>query len=642
MSVNFNNKSTEKNSFYGLTTIAATQSSSITVDGNFKADFSADSLILPTNTVAYVYSTGTSNITLNGDASLGSEYSKNPTYWSMYSSTGSSINTNGGKLTAYGRMVSSGGNIDISTADQSYIWGTTSTTNNGVLNLNLNGNGSSWDMINNSSLSNLTLNGSTLRYEKPSDNASFTPKTLIVNGDYNSNNGTLVLNTVLADDASATDKLIVKGNTSGSTDVVINNIGGNGALTNTGIEIVEVNGNSAGSFRNGGRIVAGAYEYFVRSGATLNGANANNWYLVSDYKQPDPEPIPEPTPEPTPEPVVPVEPASDPVTPAINNNVYRPESGSYLANLVAANTLFMSRLHDRLGETQYTDVLTNESKVTSMWLRNIGGHNQFKSGDDQLKTTGNRYVVQLGGDVAQWSNNDLDRWHLGVMAGYANSQNSTRSRIDSYSSKGSIDGYSAGMYGTWYANNEDKSGAYTDTWVLYNWFNNEVKGEELATEKYKSSGITASIESGYSFKLGENEHASYWLQPKAQVVWMGVDANGHHESNGTYVVQDDANNIMTRLGVKLYENGHHPVDDGKDRTFQPFVEANWIHNVNDFAVKMNDNRNVQDGAKNIGEIKLGVEGKINNNLTLWGNVAQQLGTHSYSDTQAILAVKYSF
>ncbi|RIF02879.1 autotransporter outer membrane beta-barrel domain-containing protein, partial [Shigella sonnei] len=26
----------------------------------------------------------------------------------------------------------------------------------------------------------------------------------------------------------------------------------------------------------------------------------------------------------------------------------------------------------------------------------------------------------LGGDLAQWSSNAQDRWHLGVMAGYAN------------------------------------------------------------------------------------------------------------------------------------------------------------------------------------------------------------------------------
>lgn len=43
-------------------------------------------------------------------------------------------------------------------------------------------------------------------------------------------------------------------------------------------------------------------------------------------------------------------------------------------NLMAANTLFNLTQHDRLGETQYTDILTGEKKVTSLWLRNEGGN----------------------------------------------------------------------------------------------------------------------------------------------------------------------------------------------------------------------------------------------------------------------------
>ncbi|MGE9627972.1 autotransporter outer membrane beta-barrel domain-containing protein, partial [Escherichia coli] len=76
--------------------------------------------------------------------------------------------------------------------------------------------------------------------------------------------------------------------------------------------------------------------------------------------------------------------------------------------------------HDRLGETQYIDMLTGEKKVTSMWMRNVGAHTRFKDGSGQLKTQSNSYVLQLGGDLAQWSSDGLDRWHIGAMAGYAN------------------------------------------------------------------------------------------------------------------------------------------------------------------------------------------------------------------------------
>lgn len=305
--------------------------------------------------------------------------------------------------------------------------------------------------------------------------------------------------------------------------------------------------------------------------------------------------------------------------------------------------MFVTRLHDRLGETQYIDALTGEQKVTSMWLRNEGGHNRSRDSSGQLKTQSNRYVMQLGGDIAQWSNNDLDRLHLGVMAGYGNSKSNTRSK-SGYQSDGSVDGYTAGVYSTWYANNEDKSGLYVDGWAQYSWFNNTVQGEGLTSEEYKSKGITASVESGYTFKIGENKskNETYFIQPKAQITWMGVKADEHREANGTQVSGQGDGNIQTRLGVRSYMKGHHESDNGKDREFQPFVEANWIHNTKDFGTNMNSVDVKQAGAKNIGELKLGVEGQLNKQLNVWGNVGQQLGDKGYSDTAVMLGVKYNF
>ncbi|MDY9077114.1 autotransporter outer membrane beta-barrel domain-containing protein, partial [Escherichia coli] len=71
------------------------------------------------------------------------------------------------------------------------------------------------------------------------------------------------------------------------------------------------------------------------------GANSGNWYLTSGsdspelQPEPDPMPNPEPNPNPTPTP-----------GPDLNvDNDLRPEAGSYIANLAAANTMFTTRLH---------------------------------------------------------------------------------------------------------------------------------------------------------------------------------------------------------------------------------------------------------------------------------------------------------
>lgn len=528
----------------------------------------------------------------------------------------------------------------------SYI--TSGTAGTGVISLQMSD--ATWNMTNSSTLTDLTLNGGSVVNFGHADGEPW--QTLTINEDFTGNGGKLVFNTVLNDDTSETDKLKVLGNTAGNAFVAVNNIGGTGAQTIEGIEIIEVAGNSDGTFEKAGRIVAGAYDYNVVQ-------KGSNWYLTSFIPAPpdpeDPDPVDPHDPDPVdpdpvdpidPDPVDPVDPIipepEEPVAPPVTEQQYRPEAGSYLANNYAANTLFMTRLHDRLGETQYVDMLTGEKKVTSLWMRNVGAHTRFKDGSGQLKTQSNSYVMQLGGDLAQWSSDGLDRWHLGAMAGYANSQNRTRSSLTGYHSRGQVTGYSVGLYGTWYANDADKTGTYVDTWALYNWFDNKVMGQEQAAEKYKSSGITASVEAGYSFKLGESERNSYWLQPKAQVVWMDVQADSHREANGTRVKDNTDGNLMTRLGVKAFINGHNAIDDGKSREFQPFVEANWIHNTQTTSVKMDDVSNDMRGTKNIGELKVGVEGQITPRLNVWSNVAQQVGDKGYSDTRGMLGVKYNF
>lgn len=454
--------------------------------------------------------------------------------------------------------------------------------------------------------------------------------TLHVAGDYAGNGGTLNLNTQLGGDNSLTDKLVVDGNTSGTTQVAVTNAGGSGAKTLNGIEVVSVGGNSAGEFTQKGRIVAGAYDYTLARG---QGGNAGNWYLTNNGETP----------------VDPVNPdnggdtpdnggGDKPHTPDI-----RPEGKAYASNMQAANTLFNMTLHDRLGETHYVDALGQE-QTTSLWLRQVGGHTRSNDGSGQNKTQANRYVAQLGGDIAQWSSDGADRFHLGIMAGYANQHSNTRNHRNGYSADGSVNGYSTGLYGTWFQDNEEKTGAYVDTWMLYNWFDNSVSSKGASSESYKSKGLTASVETGYTWKVGErNDHESYYVQPQAQVTWMGVKADDHKEQNGTVVQFGGDDNVQTRLGARFFIKGHNAkLDNGKDRTFEPFIEANWIHNTKDFTAGLDGVPVKVAGTRNIGELKTGVEAKLNKNVNLWGNIAQQIGDKGYSDTQAMVGFKVNF
>lgn len=104
---------------------------------------------------------------------------------------------------------------------------------------------------------------------------------LTVNGNYTGNNGLMTFNATLGGDNSPTDKMNVKGDTQGNTRVRVDNIGGVGAQTVNGIELIEVGGNSAGNFAlTTGTVEAGAYVYTLAKG---KGNDEKNWYLTSKW-----------------------------------------------------------------------------------------------------------------------------------------------------------------------------------------------------------------------------------------------------------------------------------------------------------------------------------------------------------------------
>ncbi len=585
--------------------------------------------------------------TLNGSAdSLLSLNGGSLTVTNGGTSTGSltgsgELNIQGGTLDIAGDNSNLTANVNIANSANVLVshaqgLGSANVENNGTLALNNSAEKRAAASVNYTLGGNLTNNG-TLMTGMSGQQAG---NVLVVKGNYHGNNGQLVMNTVLNGDDSVTDKLVVEGDTSGTTAVTVNNAGGTGAKTLNGIELIHVDGKSEGEFVQAGRIVAGAYDYTLARG---QGANSGNWYLTSGsdspelQPEPDPMPNPEPNPNPTPTP-----------GPDLNvDNDLRPEAGSYIANLAAANTMFTTRLHERLGNTYYTDMVTGEQKQTTMWMRHEGGHNKWRDGSGQLKTQSNRYVLQLGGDVAQWSQNGSDSWHVGVMAGYGNSDSKTISSRTGYRAKASVNGYSTGLYATWYADDESRNGAYLDSWAQYSWFDNTVKGDDLQSESYKSKGFTASLEAGYKHKLAEfngsqGTRNEWYVQPQAQVTWMGVKADKHRESNGTLVHSNGDGNVQTRLGVKTWLKSHHKMDDGKSREFQPFVEVNWLHNSKDFSTSMDGVSVTQDGARNIAEIKTGVEGQLNANLNVWGNVGVQVADRGYNDTSAMVGIKWQF
>ncbi|MFE4128016.1 autotransporter outer membrane beta-barrel domain-containing protein [Kosakonia sp. YIM B13605] len=480
---------------------------------------------------------------------------------------------------------------------------------------------------------------------------------LVVKGDYQGSNGVINFNTVLADDSAATETLRVEGDTSGTTKVSVNNVGGTGLPTLNGIRLIQVNGHSAGQFTQQGRIVAGAYEYMLVRG---NGQDHAHWYLSNQMPEdvpPDPDDPPtepeDPPSEPEQPPTEPGQPPSEqpdpdptpsqPEPPQSATPVNRPEGGSYTENLAAANRMFAFRLQD--SETDNAQL--GDTAESGMWMHQAGTRNRSRDGSGQLKTSSTQYVVMLGGDLVQWSDDRQGRGRAGVMAGYGNNHSNTYSDISGYDADGRVNGYTAGVYGAWYADDVDKTGLYIGSWAQYSWFTNSVSGEELSGESYQAKGVSASVETAWNWKAAEfsasNGSRTIWhIQPQAQAIWMGVKTEDHREANGTRVSGDGSNALQTRLGIRSWLNSYGSEDNQNGRTLQPFIEANWIHNTQRFATRMDGETISQAGAENVGEVKIGITGRLNPQLSLWGNVGHQLGGKSYSSTQATLGVRYEF
>ena len=439
---------------------------------------------------------------------------------------------------------------------------------------------------------NMTNSGE-IRMESPAPASQ-----LLVKGNYVGNNGLLTLSTVLGGDNSLTDKLVVQGNTSGSTNVVVNSAGGAGAQTVNGIEIISVAGQSNGLFTLVNRVVAGPYEYALYQGKP--NSPDGNWYLRSE----GPGDVPQ----------------------------WRPESGAYLGNQMLASQLQMLTLYDRQG-SQFN------SADTGAWGRIITGKVDSKAANGSVDISSDYTLVQLGGDV--WNIGDgVQGLSVGVMGSWGNGDTDSTGNADlngtHHTANGSIDGFSLGMYATWFADVKQQQGAYLDSWIQYGWYNNDVSGEGAGTDSYHSRPWATSLETGYRIVLNEDNPGAQWsLIPQAQVIYNKYSADSFVDSSGTAI--DGQNNDMwrTRIGARvagrIENNGH---------LYHPFTELNWWHTGQNASVTFDRQRVEQDIPDNMAELKFGIQGEFDANWSSWINVGLQTGPDDYQNVSGGVGVRY--
>ncbi|EIE6076807.1 fibronectin-binding autotransporter adhesin ShdA [Salmonella enterica] len=476
-----------------------------------------------------------------------------------------------------------------------------------------------------------TLNGDLVNMGTiASGSTSSTPgNTLYVDGNYTGNGGSLYLNTVLGDDDSATDKLVITGDASGTTDLYINGIG-DGAQTTNGIEVVDVGGvSTSDAFVLKNEVNASLYTYRL-----YWNESDNDWYLASKAQSDDDDSGGDDSD------VTPSDGGDDGgnVTPPDDGGdvapQYRADIGAYMGNQWMARNLQMQTLYDREG-SQYRNA------DGSVWARFKAGKAESEAVSGNIDMDSNYSQFQLGGDILAWGNGQQSVT-VGVMASYINADtDSTGNRGadgSQFTSSGNVDGYNLGVYATWFADAQTHSGAYVDSWYQYGFYNNSVESGDAGSESYDSTANAVSLETGYRYDIALSNGNTVSLTPQAQVVWQNYSADSVKDNYGTRIDGQDGDSWTTRLGLrvdgKLYK--------GSRTVIQPFAEANWLHTSDDVSVSFDDATVKQDLPANRAELKVGLQADIDKQWSVSAQVAGQTGSNDFGDLNGSLNLRYNW
>ncbi|EHB8939657.1 fibronectin-binding autotransporter adhesin ShdA [Salmonella enterica subsp. enterica serovar 3,[10],[15]:r:-] len=485
-----------------------------------------------------------------------------------------------------------------------------------------------------------TLNGDLVNMGTiASGSTSSTPgNTLYVDGNYTGNGGSLYLNTVLGDDDSATDKLVITGDASGTTDLYINGIG-DGAQTTNGIEVVDVGGvSTSDAFELKNEVNASLYTYRL-----YWNESDNDWYLASKAQSDDDDSGGDDTPSDGGDDGGNVTPPDDggdggDVTPPDDGGdvapQYRADIGVYMGNQWMARNLQMQTLYDREG-SQYRNA------DGSVWARFKAGKAESEAVSGNIDMDSNYSQFQLGGDILAWGNGQQSVT-VGVMASYINADtDSTGNRGadgSQFTSSGNVDGYNLGVYATWFADAQTHSGAYVDSWYQYGFYNNSVESGDAGSESYDSTANAVSLETGYRYDIALSNGNTVSLTPQAQVVWQNYSADSVKDNYGTRIDGQDGDSWTTRLGLrvdgKLYK--------GSRTVIQPFAEANWLHTSDDVSVSFDDATVKQDLPANRAELKVGLQADIDKQWSVRAQVAGQTGSNDFGDLNGSLNLRYNW
>ncbi len=437
--------------------------------------------------------------------------------------------------------------------------------------------------------------------------------TLTVNGNYTGNGGTLALESVLAGDASSTDRLVVTGDTAGTTTVRVTNLGGTGAQTSEGIKIIDVGGTSAGSFSldgdyvyNGDQaIVGGAYAYRLYQNGIATPADGD-WYLRSDLV-----------------------PGFFPAGPLYQAGVPIYEAYPQLLRTLNSLGTLQQRIGDRYWQTDADQVTGNAPD--GVWLRTEGTHGGV---DPKNSTAVSSYDYDLwrfeGGLDGALADNASGR----LIGGVSLNMGTISADINSLYGNGTIDasGYGFGATLTWYGDD----GLYLDAQGRLTWYNSDLKSDlagDALVRANKGFGSAISLEAGRRFSAED-----WTITPQAQIVYSATDFDDFNDRFGAPVsLVNGGESLNGRLGVAVDHDESWQKASGQTVHAKLYGAANLYYEfLGGSAVDVAGVRFSTENEKLAAGLTFGGSYSWNEDRTaLYGEVTARSSLEDFADTYAI-------
>lgn len=447
------------------------------------------------------------------------------------------------------------------------------------------------------------------------------PGTFTINGDYTSNRGVIEIETMLGDDSSSTDRLVVKGDTSGTADVHVLNVGGTGAQTVEGIKIIDVLGASNGLFSLNGdyvfegehAVIAGAYAYQLRQNGVATPEDGD-WYLRSTYVGPLAEELSRRRPPRS---------LSEWGTPIQDEPVHIYQPGVPLYEAYPQTLLALSELptlRQRVGHRRDDDVVDRGIRG-----RVEGYHSQGEAyytsswADLEIDTS----IMQVRLDRTMHE----DATGNSVVAGVTAHLGKARASVESLFGHGTIDSHAYGLGST--LTYTGSNGVYLDAQAQVSWFRSDLDSHTLGglVTNNHGWGYATGLEVGKQIAL----NSSLSLVPQAQLVYANVDFDSFTDPKGALVHAGNSHSLMGRAGIGF--DAHRSWQNASGRLSESHAYA--IANLN---YEFFDGTSVSVSAAKIEHLDqklaagVGLGGKYswnNDQFTLHGEISANSLLHEY-------------